>query len=136
MCIFNFPRCQNVPSQEEELRASGDAKYRHLAEHFRELFMFFLCIYMYNYMCTYVSHNLLGFKPVVFFTQFPMVQNISAQEEELRASGDAKYRHLAEDLHVEITAFAPPAEAYARIAYSLSEVIFPLNASNISLFYC
>ena len=31
-------------------------------------------------------------------------------------------QHLAEDLHVEITAFAPPAEAHARIAYALTEV--------------
>ena len=44
------------------------------------------------------------------------------QEEELRASGDPKYVHLAEDLHVEITAFAAPAEAHARIAYALAEV--------------
>ncbi|KAK7070694.1 hypothetical protein SK128_001691 [Halocaridina rubra] len=44
------------------------------------------------------------------------------KEEELRASGDAKYVHLTEDLHVEITAFASPAEAHARIAYALAEV--------------
>ena len=30
--------------------------------------------------------------------------------------------HLLEDLHVEITAFASPAEAHARIAYALAEV--------------
>ena len=35
---------------------------------------------------------------------------------------DPKYQHLQEDLHVEITAFAPPAEAHARIAYALTEV--------------
>jgi len=44
------------------------------------------------------------------------------KEEELRSSADPKYQHLAEDLHVEITAFAPPAEAHARIAYALTEV--------------
>lgn len=44
------------------------------------------------------------------------------KEEELRSSCDPKYQHLQEDLHVEITAFAPPAEAHARIAYSLTEV--------------
>ena len=44
------------------------------------------------------------------------------QEEELRLSHDPKYQHLHEDLHVEITAFAPPAEAHARIAYALTEV--------------
>lgn len=47
---------------------------------------------------------------------------ILSQEEELRASGDPKYLHLLEDLHVEITAFASPAEAHARIAYSLAEI--------------
>ena len=40
------------------------------------------------------------------------------QEEELRASQDPKYQHLQEDLHVEITAFAPPAEAFAEISDS------------------
>jgi KH domain-containing RNA-binding signal transduction-associated protein 3 len=44
------------------------------------------------------------------------------QEEELRASADPKYAHFNDDLHVEITAFAPPAEAHARIAYALVEV--------------
>ena len=44
------------------------------------------------------------------------------REEELRLSGDPKYGHLQEDLHVEITAFAPPAEAYARLAFALTEV--------------
>ncbi|KAJ8869210.1 hypothetical protein PR048_030782 [Dryococelus australis] len=45
-----------------------------------------------------------------------------ASEEELRASLDPKYAHLSDDLHVEITAFAPPAEAHARIAYALAEL--------------
>ena len=45
------------------------------------------------------------------------------QEEELRKSSDPKYQHLNDDLHVEITAFAPPSEAHARIAYALTEVI-------------
>ena len=40
----------------------------------------------------------------------------------MRSSLDPKYQHLQEDLHVEITAFAPPAEAHARIAYALTEV--------------
>jgi hypothetical protein len=44
------------------------------------------------------------------------------QEEELRCSGDPKFSHLSDDLHIEITAFAPPAEAHARIAYALAEV--------------
>ncbi|GLH08922.1 Protein held out wings [Gryllus bimaculatus] len=44
------------------------------------------------------------------------------KEEELRLSMDPKYAHLSDDLHVEIAAFAPPAEAHARIAYALAEV--------------
>lgn len=44
------------------------------------------------------------------------------KEEELRASGDGRYAHLYEDLHVEISTFAAPAEAHARIAYALAEV--------------
>ena len=40
----------------------------------------------------------------------------------MRVSTDPKYQHLQEDLHVEITAFAPPAEAHARIAYALTEL--------------
>nr|XP_036231454.1 branchpoint-bridging protein isoform X2 [Bactrocera oleae]XP_036231455.1 branchpoint-bridging protein isoform X2 [Bactrocera oleae] len=44
------------------------------------------------------------------------------KEEELRASGDSRYGHLFEDLHVEISTFAAPAEAHARIAYALAEV--------------
>ena len=47
---------------------------------------------------------------------------VTSQEEELRAAGDPKFSHLSEDLHVEVTAFAPPAEAYARMAYALTEV--------------
>ncbi|KDR24259.1 KH domain-containing, RNA-binding, signal transduction-associated protein 2 [Zootermopsis nevadensis] len=47
---------------------------------------------------------------------------IVLQEEELRCSGDPKFSHLSDDLHIEITAFAPPAEAHARIAYALAEV--------------
>lgn len=44
------------------------------------------------------------------------------KEEEMRLSKDPKYHHLNEDLHVEITAFAPPAEAHARLSYALTEV--------------
>ncbi|KAL7646849.1 UNVERIFIED_CONTAM: hypothetical protein RMT77_002105 [Armadillidium vulgare] len=45
-----------------------------------------------------------------------------AKEEELRKNPDPKYGHLHEELHVEVTAHAPPAEAYARIAYALTEI--------------
>lgn len=35
---------------------------------------------------------------------------------------DPKYAHLNDELHVEISALAPPAEAHARTAYALAEV--------------
>ncbi|XP_005950025.1 KH domain-containing, RNA-binding, signal transduction-associated protein 3 [Haplochromis burtoni] len=44
------------------------------------------------------------------------------KEEELRQSGEAKYHHLNEDLHVLIEIFAPPAEAYARMGHALEEI--------------
>ena len=45
-----------------------------------------------------------------------------AKEEEMRMSKDQKYQHLNDELHVEIVAFAPPAEAHARMSYALTEV--------------
>ncbi|OQR72991.1 KH domain-containing [Tropilaelaps mercedesae] len=45
-----------------------------------------------------------------------------AKEEELRQLSDPKYSHLHEDLHVEVTTFAPPAEAYSRMAHAISEL--------------
>lgn len=56
------------------------------------------------------------------------------QEEEFRHSLDPKYAHLADDLHVEISAIGPPAEAHARIAYALAEIrkyLIPDNNDNI-----
>ncbi|XP_031847251.1 KH domain-containing, RNA-binding, signal transduction-associated protein 2 isoform X1 [Nomia melanderi] len=56
------------------------------------------------------------------------------KEAECRMSLDPKYAHLSDDLHVEITALAPPAEAYARIAFALAEVrkyLIPDNNDNI-----
>ncbi|XP_011495975.1 PREDICTED: KH domain-containing, RNA-binding, signal transduction-associated protein 2-like isoform X4 [Ceratosolen solmsi marchali] len=56
------------------------------------------------------------------------------KEDELRKSLDPKYSHLSDDLHVEITALAPPAEAHARIAFALAEVrkyLIPDNNDNI-----
>uniref|UniRef100_A0A182XWM0 K Homology domain-containing protein n=1 Tax=Anopheles stephensi TaxID=30069 RepID=A0A182XWM0_ANOST len=44
------------------------------------------------------------------------------KEEELRLTMDPKFAHLNDDLHVEINALGPPAEAHARIAYALAEV--------------
>jgi len=44
------------------------------------------------------------------------------KEEECRNTLDPKYSHLTDDLHVEIAALAPPAEAHARIAFALAEI--------------
>ncbi|XP_044761942.1 KH domain-containing, RNA-binding, signal transduction-associated protein 3-like [Coccinella septempunctata] len=44
------------------------------------------------------------------------------KEQELKNSLDPKYAHLMEELHVEVTAFGPPAEAYARMAFALAEI--------------
>lgn len=44
------------------------------------------------------------------------------QEEELRKSGEAKYGHLSNDLHVLIEVFAPPGEAYSRMSHALEEI--------------
>ncbi|XP_075305961.1 KH domain-containing, RNA-binding, signal transduction-associated protein 3 isoform X3 [Odontesthes bonariensis] len=57
----------------------------------------------------------LGQKVLIPVKQFP-------KEEELRQSGEAKYHHLNEDLHVLIEVFAPPAEAYARMGHALEEI--------------
>lgn len=59
------------------------------------------------------------------------------KEEKLRNSGDPKFSHLKDDLHVEITAFAPAAEAHARIAYALTEVrrfLVPVSFAIFQLF--
>ncbi|XP_039593745.1 KH domain-containing, RNA-binding, signal transduction-associated protein 2 [Polypterus senegalus] len=45
-----------------------------------------------------------------------------AKEEELRKSGDSKYGHLSNDLHVLIEVFAPPGEAYSRMSHALDEI--------------
>ncbi|XP_029962574.1 KH domain-containing, RNA-binding, signal transduction-associated protein 2 [Salarias fasciatus] len=44
------------------------------------------------------------------------------KEEELRNSGEAKYAHLNNDLHVLIEVFAPPGEAYSRMSHALEEI--------------
>lgn len=44
------------------------------------------------------------------------------QEEELRKQNSARAAHLHEDLHVEVVAFATPAEAYARLALALNQL--------------
>lgn len=56
------------------------------------------------------------------------------KEEELRASLDPKYAHLSDELHIEISALGPPAEAHARISFALAEVrkyLIPDNNDNI-----
>ncbi|XP_077497321.1 uncharacterized protein LOC144107951 isoform X2 [Amblyomma americanum] len=45
-----------------------------------------------------------------------------AKEEDLRQLKDPKYWHLHEELHVEVNAFAPPAEAYRRMAFALAQL--------------
>nr|XP_033793437.1 KH domain-containing, RNA-binding, signal transduction-associated protein 2 [Geotrypetes seraphini] len=45
-----------------------------------------------------------------------------AKEEELRKSGEAKYVHLSDELHVLIEVFAPPGEAYSRMSHALEEI--------------
>ncbi|XP_054253553.1 KH domain-containing, RNA-binding, signal transduction-associated protein 2 [Indicator indicator] len=45
-----------------------------------------------------------------------------AKEEELRQSGEARFAHLSEELHVLIEVFAPPGEAYSRMSHALEEI--------------
>lgn len=45
-----------------------------------------------------------------------------AKEEELRQTKEPKYAHLQEELHVEVTTFAPPAEAYSRMGQALAQL--------------
>lgn len=44
------------------------------------------------------------------------------KEEELRKGGEAKYAHLAMELHVFIEVTAPIPEAYLRMAHAMDEV--------------
>lgn len=56
-----------------------------------------------------------------------------SQEEELRKSGEAKYAHLSNDLHVLIEVFAPPGEAYSRMSHALEEIkkfLVPVSLSS------
>ncbi|KAK6630034.1 hypothetical protein RUM44_005432 [Polyplax serrata] len=58
------------------------------------------------------------------------------KEEELRKGLDPKFSHLSDDLHIEISALAPPAEAHARIAYALAEIrkfLIPDSNDDISM---
>ncbi|XP_042201837.1 KH domain-containing, RNA-binding, signal transduction-associated protein 2-like, partial [Callorhinchus milii] len=56
-----------------------------------------------------------------------------ALEEEMRKSGENKYAHLSEELHVLIEVFAPPSEAYSRMGHALDEVkkyLVPVRAAH------
>lgn len=44
------------------------------------------------------------------------------QEEELRKSGDTKYQHLSEELHVMVEVFAEAPDAYSRLSNALAEL--------------
>ncbi|XP_020621212.1 KH domain-containing, RNA-binding, signal transduction-associated protein 3-like [Orbicella faveolata] len=44
------------------------------------------------------------------------------KEEELRSSGDPKYAHLEQDLHVLIEVEAPPGQAHARLGLAIEEI--------------
>ncbi|XP_036904492.1 KH domain-containing, RNA-binding, signal transduction-associated protein 3 isoform X3 [Sturnira hondurensis] len=69
-----------------------------------------------KYIDVVINKNMkLGQKVLIPVKQFP-------KEEELRKSGEAKYLHLHDDLHVLIEVFAPPAEAYARMGRALEEI--------------
>lgn len=63
----------------------------------------------------------------------PLYVSLS-QEEELRKSGEAKYAHLSNDLHVLIEVFAPPGEAYSRMSHALEEIKKFLVPVSLSFF--
>ncbi|KAG1657827.1 KH domain-containing, RNA-binding, signal transduction-associated protein 3 [Nymphon striatum] len=58
-----------------------------------------------------------------------------AKESELREGGDPKYSHLNDELHVDISAYAPAPEAYARMANALEGIkkfLVPVNEQGFS----
>lgn len=44
------------------------------------------------------------------------------KEEAIRASANPAFNHLNKNLYLEVSTVAPPAEAYARMAYALNEI--------------
>lgn len=63
-----------------------------------------------------------------------MLYHLPFQEEELRNQGDPKYSHLNEDLHVEISAYAAPPEAYRRMSFAIAEIqrfLVPVSALSL-----
>lgn len=66
---------------------------------------------------------------------FQLLLFITHQEEELRKGGEAKYAHLAMELHVFIEVTAPIPEAYLRMAHAMDEVkkfLIPVRFSSTS----
>ena len=62
---------------------------------------------------------------------------LAFQETELRNTGDPKYSHLNEELHVEISVFAPAADAYSRIGHALHQVkrfLVPVSTAKVYLY--
>ncbi|CAH8470525.1 unnamed protein product [Dicrocoelium dendriticum] len=45
-----------------------------------------------------------------------------SKERELLSSGDPKYQHLKQKLHLQVDSLAPPAEAYYRLSHALAEL--------------
>lgn len=60
-------------------------------------------------------------KQDIMCSKFPFACDVP-QEEELRKGGEAKYAHLAMELHVFIEVTAPIPEAYLRMAHAMEEV--------------
>lgn len=65
---------------------------------------------------------LLLFMPLVLCKLITVCFKHVCQEEELRKGGEAKYAHLAMELHVFIEVTAPIPEAYLRMAHAMEEV--------------
>lgn len=62
----------------------------------------------------------------------------SSKESASLEAKDPKFAHLNDDLHVEISAFATPVEAYSRMAHAISEVIYTYHMNlilNTCFFY-
>ncbi|GAA53546.1 KH domain-containing RNA-binding signal transduction-associated protein 2 [Clonorchis sinensis] len=45
-----------------------------------------------------------------------------SKERELLSSGDPKYQHLKQKLHLQVDSLAPPSEAYYRLSHALAEL--------------
>lgn len=45
-----------------------------------------------------------------------------SKEKELLSSGDPKFQHLKQKIHLQVDSLGPPSEAYYRMAHALSEL--------------